>query len=197
MNRSFVCAAFAVATIATLSTSASADMAVKEKHNHADMKMSEAIVHLDDLEITSGFARATLPNAPVGGGYVSITNNGQQDDVLISATSNVSDNVQLHNMRVVDDVMKMYEMEGGIPLPAGETITLAPGGLHIMFMQLKQQLVEGSKIKVTLTFENAGTTDVELDVKKVGAKGVMSHQDMSHKNMPDKEMNQKGMKNGE
>lgn len=150
------------------------------EHAGHNMAMHNAVVTLGDLEISNGFARATLPKAPVGGGFVTIVNKGAEDDTLVSAVSDVAGEVQLHNMRVENDVMKMYEMEGGIPIPAGETVTLAPGGLHIMFMQLKQQLAEGSKVKVTLTFEKAGSIDVMLDVRSVGAKGSMNHEGMSH-----------------
>ena len=58
----------------------------------------------------------------------------------------------------------------GIEVPARATVTLAPGGLHLMFMQLKEPLVEGTKVPVTLTFEKAGTVEIELDVGGIAAK---------------------------
>jgi periplasmic copper chaperone A len=128
-----------------------------------------APVTLGDLEISGGFTRATLPNAPVGGGYITITNKGSADDRLVSAASPVAGLVQLHEMKMDGAVMKMGELPDGIPVPAGETVTLAPGGLHIMFMQLNQPFVEGTKVPVTLTFERAGTVGVELDVAGIGA----------------------------
>ena len=129
----------------------------------ADMPMA-ADVTLGDLTISGAFARATLPNAPVGGGYVTITNAGSEDDTLIAASSPVAGEVQLHEMSMQGDVMKMAELPDGIPVPAGETVTLKPGGLHLMFMQLKEPMVEGSNVPVTLTFAKAGTVTVNLAI---------------------------------
>jgi copper(I)-binding protein len=67
------------------------------------------------------------------------------------------------------DVMKMNEVEGGLVIPAGQSVTLEPGGFHIMFMELKQAFVEGSMVPVTLTFANAGTVEVELMVGPINA----------------------------
>ena len=77
--------------------------------------------------------------------------------------------VQLHEMTVVDDVMKMGEVPGGIVIPAGETVALAPGGLHIMFMNVPAPFAEGDTVPVTLTFEKAGSVDLELHVEALGA----------------------------
>ena len=85
-----------------------------------------------DLEVTGAFSRATLPNAPVGGGYLTVTSKGTADDRLLSATSPVSDDVQIHQMKMDGDVMKMSPVEGGVVIPAGGTVAFAPGGLHIM-----------------------------------------------------------------
>lgn len=122
-----------------------------------------------DLSLAGAFTRATLPNAPVGGGFLTIVNNGAEADRLIAAASPVAQMVQLHEMRMEGDMMKMAEKEGGIEIPAGETVTLAPGGLHIMFMGLQQSFVEGGTVPVTLTFEKAGTVEIELQVMGVGA----------------------------
>jgi len=132
---------------------------------------SAAEVSVGDLRITSGFTRATLPNAPVGGGYVTITNNGAAADRLVAAASPVAGVSQIHEMKMEGDLMKMNELPDGVEIPAGATVTLKPGGLHIMFMQLKEPLVEGTKIPLTLTFEKAGSVEVELSVESPAAKG--------------------------
>jgi copper(I)-binding protein len=136
------------------------------------------VVHLGHIDISAPFTRATLPNAPVGGGYLTIENTGTEDDRLISAASPIAGETQIHEMGVEDDVMKMRHLQDGLVIPAGQTITLAPGGLHIMLMNLQGKLVEGETITVTLTFENAGTVDVELPVLAAAAKSAdhtMSH----------------------
>ena len=121
------------------------------------------------IEISGGFSRATLPNAPVGGGYITITNTGSEDDTLIGASSPVAENVQLHQMKMEGDVMKMNEMPDGIPVPAGQTVALEPGGMHLMMMGLKEPLVEGAVVPVTLTFAKAGTVEVNLVVGSLNA----------------------------
>jgi copper(I)-binding protein len=128
------------------------------------------------LEISGAFSRATLPNAPVGAGYLTILNTGEQDDRLVSATSPVAGVVQLHEMKMEGDVMKMAELPDGIPVPAGSTVTLQPGGLHIMLMDLNQPLVEGSDVPVTLTFEKAGTIEVQLAVGAMNADQASGHE---------------------
>ena len=124
---------------------------------------------LGTLEISAGYSRATLPNAPVGAGYVTITNKGTADDTLVSASSPVAGKTQIHEMKMDGDVMKMNEVEGGLVIPAGQSVTLAPGGLHIMLMDLKEQLVEGSTFPVTLTFATAGTIEIQLVVGSINA----------------------------
>ncbi len=153
-----------------------------------DHAMSEDI-KLGDLDITGAFARATLPGAPVGGGFLSITNNGDTDDRLIAASSDAAGDLQLHNMRMDGDVMKMYQMTDGIPVPAHETVELSPGGLHIMFMKLNGPLVEDSVVDVELTFEKAGTVTVPFAVKSIAAKEAghdmhgMDHDHADHGDM--------------
>lgn len=139
-----------------------------------------------DLTVTGAWTRATPPKAKAGGGFVEIVNNGSEDDRLIAAKSDVAGKVELHEMTVTDGVMKMREMEGGIAIPAGETVTLQPGGLHIMFMGLKDSFEEGTMVPVVLTFEKAGDLAVELPVAKMGAKapdGGMDHGKMDHSKM--------------
>jgi hypothetical protein len=143
--------------------------AVADAHDHM-MAMPAGPVVLGELEISGGFARATLPNAPVAGGFLSIVNTGAVDDRLVSATTTVSGVTQIHEMKMEGDVMKMAELPDGLPIPAGETVTLQPGGFHLMFMELKEPLVEGTRVPVTLTFEKAGTVEIMLDVGGIGAK---------------------------
>lgn len=146
--------------------------AAAAEHDHGAMTMAApAAVTLGNLDITGGFSRATLPNAPVGGGYITITNKGAKADRLVSAASPVAGVVQIHQMKMEGDLMKMNELPDGVEIPAGATVALAPGGLHIMFMKLNAPLVEGTKIPVTLTFEKAGSVDVELSVESPAAKG--------------------------
>jgi hypothetical protein len=122
------------------------------------------VVHLGPLNISVPFTRATLPNAPVGGGFFTVENTGTEADRLVSASSSVAKDTQIHSMAMEGDVMKMRELPDGLEIPAGETVVLSPGGFHLMFMGLNQAFVEGETVTVTLTFEKAGTVDVVLPV---------------------------------
>jgi copper(I)-binding protein/uncharacterized protein YcnI len=130
-----------------------------------------APVKAGDLEIAGGFSRATLPNAPVGGGFMTITNTGSEDDRLVGAASSAAGHLEVHEMAMEGDVMKMRELADGLPVPAGATVELKPGGYHIMFMDLKAPLVEGETVSVTLTFEKAGEVEVPLTIGKMNAAG--------------------------
>jgi len=138
--------------------------------------MGSAPVTLGDLEISGAFTRATLPNAPVAGGYLTITNKGGADDRLVSVSTPAAGTSQIHEMKMDGDVMKMNELPDGLVLPAGASVSLAPGGYHLMFMDLTGPLVEGQSITVTLSFEKAGTIEVQVPVGSPAAKGpAMDH----------------------
>lgn len=121
-------------------------------------------VSAGELELTAGFTKAMLPGQPVGGGFVTITNKGGEDDKLVSATSDKAGEVQLHEMAMEGDVMKMRQLTDGIAIPAGETVELKPGGLHLMFFKVSEPFKEGETVNLTLTFEKAGAVDVALPV---------------------------------
>lgn len=121
-------------------------------------------VSAGELELTAGFTKAMLPGQPVGGGFITITNKGGEDDKLVSATSDKAGEVQLHEMAMEGDVMKMRQLTDGIAIPAGETVELKPGGLHLMFFKVSEPFKEGETVNLTLTFEKAGAVDVALPV---------------------------------
>ena len=121
------------------------------------------------ISIEKPFSRATPGGSKIGAGYMTITNKGTATDRLVSASSPAAGKVEIHEMTMQGGVMKMRELAGGLPIEAGKTISLAPGGYHLMLMQLKAPLKKGDKVPVTLTFEKAGKVDVTLDVLAIGA----------------------------
>jgi len=131
-----------------------------------------------DLEIIHPYARATQPNAPVSGGYMTIKNTGTEADHLIGGAADFAGMVQIHEMKMENDVMKMREIEGGLEIPAGGEVVLKPGGYHVMFMKLKEQLQAGETRKTTLQFEKAGPVDIEFNVEDVKPMGNMDHSKM-------------------
>ncbi|WP_158965312.1 DUF1775 domain-containing protein [Chachezhania sediminis] len=131
-------------------------------HGHG---MAMAPVTLGALELSGPFTISTLPNQPVAGGFVTISNTGAEGDVLVGASSPVAGEMQIHEMKMEDGVMKMRELPGGLPIQAHETVNLKPGGYHVMFMDLKQPLVAGEEVEVTLDFAKAGKVSMTFPVK--------------------------------
>jgi len=127
-----------------------------------------ALAHPGHIKVEKPYARATAPGAAVGGGYATIRNTGTSADRLVGATSPVSARAELHEMAVVDNVMRMREVKG-IDVPANGALELKPGGYHLMFMELKAPLKQGDKVPVTLKFEKAGDVKVELSVEGMAA----------------------------
>jgi hypothetical protein len=139
---------------------------------------SPAFAHdykLGALEIGHPWARATPPTAPTGGGYLSIKNTGTEPDRLVSASSPAAETVQVHEMKMEGNVMRMRPLEGPLEIKPGETVTLAPGGLHMMMMGLKAPFKQGERVPLTLVFEKAGKIDVELHVEAMGASHNATH----------------------
>ena len=95
---------------------------------------------LGALEIGQPWARATPPTAPTGGGYLSVKNTGTTPDRLMSASSPAAGAVQVHEMKMDGNVMRMRELDGPLEIKPGETVTLAPGGMHLMMIGLYLRL---------------------------------------------------------
>jgi copper(I)-binding protein len=123
------------------------------------------------LSIAHPWSRATPGGAKVGGGYMSITNTGTEPDRLTGGSLARAGKVEVHEMKMEGNVMKMRPMANGLEIKPGETVKLEPSGYHIMFIDLKQPLKQGEMVKGKLTFEKAGTIDVEYKVESIGAKG--------------------------
>lgn len=121
-------------------------------------------VSVGSLSVSGYWARAMLPGQKAGGGYLVISNHGGQDDRLLAASTGLTDTVEIHEMKMEDDVMRMRPLAEGLPVPAGETVTLKPGGYHLMFMNVGTPLAEGDQLEVTLIFEKAGQVMVTMPV---------------------------------
>lgn len=109
-------------------------------------------------------ANLALPTN-TGAIYMAITNDTSSDDALIDASIPGCGTVELHEMVMQDDVMTMRQMEGNrILIPAGETVMLQRGGLHVMCIDKTGEFAVGESVPVMLTFENAGTMEVTAEV---------------------------------
>lgn len=122
-----------------------------------------------DIEIGHPWTRATPPAAKVGGGYLTVTNKGDSADRLLGGSSAIASRVEVHNMEMTDGVMKMRPVPEGLEIPVGQTVELAPGGYHLMLIELKEPIAEGDMVAVTLEFEKAGSVEVELAAGAIGS----------------------------
>ena len=120
------------------------------------------------ITINHPWARATPHGATVGAGYFTITNTGTTPDRMIFATVAAAEEVELHEMTMVDGIMRMRPVKNGIELKPGQTVEFKSGAYHLMMIDLKQPLQQGQRVKGTLTFEKAGTVDIEFAVEGIG-----------------------------
>src|SRR5689334_9271561 len=128
-------------------------------------------VKAGDLVVSQAWSRATPGGAKTGGGFVTIENKGSSPDRLIGASGEVAGKIEVHEMAVKNGVMTMRPVENGLTIEPGKTVTFAPGGYHLMMLDLKAPLKQGDKLPITLEFEKAGKVAVTMDVQSVGAKG--------------------------
>ena len=140
-------------------------------------------VSVGDLTIDRPQLREAPEGAPVAGGYMLVTNGGAEDDALVAVAVEAASEVEIHEMRMDGDVMRMREVEGGLVIPAGQSVSLQPGGYHLMLMG-PEPLAEGDTHEVTLTFERAGAVTVAFAVETLGTirDGLMAADevDMGH-----------------
>ncbi|GHA20275.1 copper chaperone PCu(A)C [Oceanisphaera arctica] len=119
--------------------------------------------HGGDLDIGHPWSRPLPPVATTGVAYLTVTNQGEAEDVLLSAESPVAEKVEIHTHIKDGDLMKMRQLDE-LVIPAGGEQTLAPGGHHLMLMGLKQVPAAGERFPLTLHFKEAGTIEVEVAV---------------------------------
>lgn len=131
-------------------------------------------VSIGTIKIENAYTRATVPGQQVAAGFMKIENKGAADQ-LISASSPAAGEVQLHEMAMDGNVMKMRQIKD-IPVPAGGAVELKPGGLHLMLMNIKAPLTAGETVPVKLKFAKAGEVEVKVPVNAMGQHGgAMKH----------------------
>ncbi|MDB5503579.1 MAG: copper chaperone PCu(A)C [Tardiphaga sp.] len=133
-----------------------------------------APVHAEDVKsgnlvISQPWSRATPGGAKVAGGYLTIENKGTTPDRLLTGSTDFSKRLEIHEMATTNGVMTMRPMDGGVAIEPGKTVKFAPGGYHLMFLELNRALKQGDSVPVTLTFEKAGDVKVSFSVAGVGA----------------------------
>ncbi|MFO1119255.1 MAG: copper chaperone PCu(A)C [Rhodospirillales bacterium] len=125
-----------------------------------------------EITVQEPFARASAGMAEAGAAFMQLSNASAVNDQLVAASTPVAARAELHSHIKEDDIMRMRQVPS-IEVPAGGTVALQPGGLHIMLIGLKQPLRQGETFPLTLTFARAGVVTVEVPVKSVGEMAPM------------------------
>ena len=105
-----------------------------------------------EVVATGAWVRATVPNQQATGAFMQLVS--KKDTTLVSARSDVAGVVEVHEMKMENDVMRMRAVDG-LKLPANQPVELKSGGYHLMMMDLKKQLKVGTEAQITLTFKNS------------------------------------------
>jgi hypothetical protein len=135
----------------------------------ASLPAQAAEYDVGSMHISQPWARATPKGASSAAGYMTITNKGTMPDRVSCVSSDAAAQCQIHSMTMDGGVMKMRPVEGGLEIKPGETVTLQPGGFHMMLVDLKHPLEAGQDVKATLKFDNAGTVEVDYPIAAIGA----------------------------
>ena len=139
-------------------------------------------VTVGDLEFIHPHIPQPAASARTAGGYMAIVNNGAEDDRLIGVETDIAGKSEVHESKVDANGVGTMEPVAALDIPAGGTVSLDPGGLHVMFMGLKEKLAEGEMRKVTLIFEKAGRVEIEFMIDPPGGEGMAG---MDHSKMGD------------
>ena len=121
------------------------------------------------LTINHPWARETAAGQAYGGGFMTVTNDGDTPDRLMAGATPAATELQLHKMTMEGMVMRMRQVTDGLVIPAHGMLELKPGSFHVMFIGLKHPLKLGSMVPATLRFEHAGTVHVAFLVEPAGA----------------------------
>ena len=137
-------------------------------------------VKAGDLVISQVWSRATPGGAKIAGGYLTIENKGSTADRLIGGSGDFAGRVEVHEMAMNNGVMTMRSLDKGLAIEPGKTVKLAPGGYHLMLMDLKSPLKQGDKVPLTLEFQKAGKVKLALEVQGVGAQAPAAGDHSGH-----------------
>jgi periplasmic copper chaperone A len=133
-------------------------------------------VHAEDykvgsIQITQPWARATPKGASSGAAYMTVTNSGTTAEHLNCVSSDAATECQIHQMTMDGGVMKMRPVQGGLEVKPGETVTLKPGGFHLMLVGLKAPLQPGKSLDATFKIDSGSTVQVAFPIAAIGAPG--------------------------
>ncbi|MFM1954851.1 MAG: hypothetical protein RL118_1042 [Actinomycetota bacterium] len=165
MNKLTLAAAAALLATTALTGCTSTTPAADQTQSAIDEKKAA-------VAIENGWVRVSEYSDHTGGMtgvFATITNNTDTDITLVGGWSDIAPMVEVHEVVMSGGAMTMQKKEGGIVIPAGESVTLEPGGLHVMLMDLKQAILDGDQITLTLDFEGADAQTLTLPAKTSAA----------------------------
>lgn len=132
------------------------------------------------LVIDHPWARPSLGASPNGVAYMTITNNGEMADKLLSVDGDIAKKVDLHRTLMDGDVMRMRPVTDGVEILPGQTLEVVPGGLHVMLMGLTAPLKDGDRFSLSMAFERAGNINVEVYVESRPGKAAPPTREHHH-----------------
>lgn len=121
------------------------------------------------ITVENAWSRTVPDGSEVAVGYLTIRNEGDEPDRLVSASASFAGETELHQTTMTDGVMQMRPASEGVPVPAKSTVKLEPGSYHLMFMRLTEPIKEGDALPLKLTFERAGNVETTIKVLGIGA----------------------------
>ena len=133
-------------------------------------------VEFGELVISNAWIRNTPANHHLTAGYLKIENVGDMDDKLIDVSSSIAEEVEIHQIIMENEIIKMRPLKDGLTIRAGDIVHLKPGSVHLMFLRLKKLILPTELYEINLTFINAGELTVKALVKSDPI-STMQHQD--------------------
>ncbi|MGD9501442.1 MAG: copper chaperone PCu(A)C [Methyloceanibacter sp.] len=128
------------------------------------------------IAVEDAWSRAVPEGTTVAAGYLTIRNEGDEPDRLVSASTSLAAETEIHQTTMADGMMRMRPVPDGVPVPAKSTVRLEPNSYHLMLMGLAQPLKQGDSFPATLTFERGGSVEVTFTVLGIGALGPKTGQ---------------------
>jgi copper(I)-binding protein len=135
--------------------------------------------HAGNVIVSNPWARATVGVSRPAAVYLTIHNTGETADELISVQTPIANRAEIHQNQMTGGMMKMTSIPA-LKVAAGKTVTLAPGGYHIMMTGLKEPLSEGAQFPLSLTFKSGRSVDITVPVKAIGASAGGQKHDSAH-----------------
>jgi copper(I)-binding protein len=121
-------------------------------------------VHAGRIVVSDAWTRPTAAGMPMGVAYFVVRNDGTRADAIVSASTPAAARVEFHQTTLTGGMARMRPLQN-IDVPAGASVAVAPGGIHLMLVDLASALSAGTRVPLTLVFRDAGRVEVELAVE--------------------------------